>query len=138
MENTGMRRAGALVRPHGGGALRPLLLAGDELAEERRRAQSLPRLVVSSRERGDIIMLGIGGFTPLDGFMTHADWKGVCDGYRTAAGLFWPIPITLSTEARVADDIGSAGEAALIDAESGETVAVLRVTERYRIDKAYE
>ena len=52
---------------------------------------------VSSREKGDLIMLGIGGFTPLDGFMTHADWKSVCNDYRTADGLFWPIPITLST-----------------------------------------
>ena len=43
-------------------------------------------------------MLGIGGFTPLDGFMTHADWDGVCKDFRTAAGLFWPIPITLSSE----------------------------------------
>jgi sulfate adenylyltransferase len=24
-------------------------------------------------------MLGIGGFTPLEGLMTHADWQGVCD-----------------------------------------------------------
>ena len=44
-------------------------------------------------------MLGIGGFTPLDGFMTHADWQGVCDGMKMASGLFWPIPITLSADA---------------------------------------
>ncbi len=46
-------------------------------------------------------MLGIGGFTPLEGFMTHADWQGVCDGMKTASGLFWPIPITLSADAGV-------------------------------------
>ncbi len=84
-----------LVSPHGGGDLRPLLLQGDLLAAERRRAATLPKLTVSSREKGDIVMLGIGGFTPLDGFMTHADWQGVCDGMSTASGLFWPIPITL-------------------------------------------
>ena len=84
-----------LVRPHGGGPLRPLMLAGDALAEERARARSLPALRVSSREKGDLIMLGVGGFTPLEGFMTRADWEGVCDGYRMASGLFWPIPITL-------------------------------------------
>jgi sulfate adenylyltransferase len=127
-----------LVRPHGGGELRPLLLAGDELAAERGRASSLPRVTVSSRECGDLVMLGIGGFTPLEGFMTHADWKGVCEEYRTASGLFWPIPITLSTEAAVADSISTGAEIALVGAESGEILAVLRVAEKYRIDKARE
>ena len=63
----------ALVNPHGGGALKPLLLQGEALKAELARAQTLPKIKVSSREKGDIIMLGIGGFTPLDGFMTHSD-----------------------------------------------------------------
>ena len=88
----------SLVKPHGGGDLKPLLLEGDALASEKDRAASLPKVNVSSREAGDIIMLGIGGFTPLDGFMTHADWEGVCDGMKMASGLFWPIPVTLSAD----------------------------------------
>ena len=128
----------ALVRPHGGEDLRPLLLAGEALAAERKRARSLPQVPVSSRERGDLIMLGIGGFTPLDGFMTRADWQGVCDGCRTASGLFWPIPITLSVDARMAESVAIGADAALIDPDGGEILAVLTVTEKYRIDKAHE
>ncbi len=60
----------ALVNPHGGGNLNPLLLEGKALKSELGHAVTLPRIMVSSREKGDIIMLGIGGFTPLDGFMT--------------------------------------------------------------------
>ena len=71
-----------LVSPNGAETIRPLLLEGVALAEERKRAESLPRITVSSREKGDLIMLGIGGFTPLNGFMTHADWQGVCDGMK--------------------------------------------------------
>jgi sulfate adenylyltransferase len=123
-----------LVRPHGGGPLRPLALSGEALAAERTRAASLRAIRVSSREKGDLVMLGIGGFTPLDGFMTRADWQGVCDGYRTAAGVFWPIPITLSTDADVA--VGS--EIALTDPDGGGPLATMRVTERYAIDKAHE
>ncbi len=123
-----------LVRPHGGGPLRPLMLAGGALAAEREHARKLPEVRVSSREKGDLIMLGIGGFTPLEGFMTRADWQGVCDGYRTAAGLFWPIPITLSTDAAVT--VGS--EIALADPDGGELLATMRVTENYPIDKAHE
>ena len=123
-----------LVRPHGGGPLKPLILAGEALAAERSRAASLPAVRVSSREKGDLVMLGIGGFTPLDGFMTRADWQGVCDAYRTAAGVFWPIPITLSSDADVA--VGS--EITLADPEGGELLATMRVTEAYSIDKARE
>ncbi|HEX5094210.1 MAG TPA: sulfate adenylyltransferase [Burkholderiales bacterium] len=127
-----------LVRPHGGGALRPLLLSGGALEAERARAASLPPLRVSSREKGDLIMLGIGGFTPLGGFMTRADWEGVCDGYRMASGLFWPIPITLSAGEAAAESIRTGAEIALVDPEGDEVLATMRVTEKYRIDKAHE
>ncbi|MDO9466344.1 MAG: sulfate adenylyltransferase, partial [Thiobacillus sp.] len=124
-----------LVRPHGGGELKPLLLTGDALAAEKARAASLPKLKMSSRETGDLIMMGIGGFTPLDGFMTHADWEGVCDGYKMANGLFWPIPVTLSTD----DEAIKAGnDIALVDGESGEIMGTMKVTEKYSIDKAHE
>jgi sulfate adenylyltransferase len=125
-----------LVRPHGGGELLPLLLQGEALAAERARAQTMTRLRVSSRERGDILMLGIGGFTPLDGFMTHADWQGVCDGMRTASGLFWPIPITLSASASAGIRTGQ--EIALEDPDDGSILATMLVTEVYAIDKAHE
>ena len=123
-----------LVPPHGRGALKPLMQQGEALAAERARARSLRTLRVSSREKGDLIMLGIGGFTPLAGFMTRADWEGVCDGFRTASGLFWPIPITLSSDDAVA--VGS--DIALADPDGGELLATMRVTEKYAIDKAHE
>jgi sulfate adenylyltransferase len=127
-----------LVRPHGGGSLKPLMLAGDALAAELARARTLPAVRVSSREKGDLIMLGIGGFTPLEGFMTRADWEGVCDGYRMASGLFWPIPITLSVEAAAAASIRVGAEIALVDPEDGSPLATMKVTEKYGIDKAHE
>ena len=127
-----------LVSPHGGADLKPLLLGGAPLEQERQRALSLPRIRVSSRERGDIIMLGIGGFTPLDGFMSQADWRSVCDDMRTASGLFWPIPITLSTDQATADAVAIGQEVALVDPDDGHCLAIQRVSEKYRIDKAHE
>lgn len=127
-----------LVKPHGGGELKPLLLEGKALAAEQARAAGLTKLNVSSRESGDIIMLGIGGFTPLDGFMTRADWEGVCDGMKMANGLFWPIPITLSADATSAEGISEGDDIALADSESGEILATMRVTEKYAIDKKHE
>jgi sulfate adenylyltransferase len=128
----------ALVPPHGGRGLRPLQLQGELRAQESARAQTLRSIRVTSREKGDLVMLGIGGFTPLDGFMTHADWQGVCDDMRTADGLFWPRPITLSTDPTTADSIALGEDVALIDPDDGSVLAVLRVSEKYRIDKAHE
>jgi sulfate adenylyltransferase len=122
----------ALVSPHGGGGLKPLVLSGAALAAEIARATTLPQLRISSREKGDLVMLGIGGFTPLEGFMTRADWEGVCERFRMASGLFWPIPITLSSKEALS------GEIALVDPDSGAPLATMRVTESYRIDKAKE
>ena len=83
-------------------------------------------------------MLGIGGFTPLDGFMNHADWRGVCDHYTLASGIFWPIPITLSAPKSIADPLKLNSEVALTDPDSGDILATLRITEKYAIDKAHE
>ena len=127
-----------LVRPHGGGELKPLLLTGQSLADEKKRAQGLTQVKVTSRESGDLIMMGIGGFTPLEGFMTQGDWRGVCDGYKMSNGLFWPIPITLSTDTSTAETIKVGQDIALVDSESGEIMATMKVTEKYQIDKAHE
>jgi sulfate adenylyltransferase len=134
-----------LIAPHGGGSLSPLMPGEPRRAEEARRAQALPRVRVTSREKGDLIMLGVGGFTPLDGFMGSADWKSVCDEMKTRSGIFWPIPITLSTDAATADSLSlgrgpgrGSSDIALIDPDDDSVLAVMTVTEKYRIDKAHE
>ena len=111
----------ALVKPHGKQKkLMPLLLTGEELNEEKKKAKGLTEVRVASREAGDLIMMGIGGFTPLKGFMGYDDWKGVCDEFKMADGTFWPIPVTLSTSEGNANSIKKNQEIALIDEESGE------------------
>ena len=129
----------ALVNPHGKDKkLMPLLLTGTELETELEKAKSLTQVRISSREVGDLIMMGIGGFTPLTGFMTKADWQGVCDDFTMADGTFWPIPITLSTTQGQADSIKDGEEIALVSEETGETMATMTVTEKYTIDKEHE
>ncbi len=71
------QKASKLVPPHGSSELKPLLLKGDARKQALKLASTLPTISLSSRERGDLIMLGIGGFTPLNGFMNQADWQGV-------------------------------------------------------------
>jgi sulfate adenylyltransferase len=128
-----------LVKPHGKERrLMPLLVSASALLEEKRRAANLPRILMTSRETSDLIMMGIGAFTPLRGFMNRADWKGVCEEFKTEAGLFWPVPITLSTTRTVADSLREGQDAALVDAETGELMGRITVEEKYTIDKGYE
>jgi sulfate adenylyltransferase len=127
-----------LVNPHGGSLLKPLLLEGKERAEEIKKAGRLKKIVMTSRETSDLVMLGIGAFTPLSGFMTRADWEGVCDGFKTASGLFWPIPITLSADKAAADSVKTGEEIALVDEETSQIMGTMTVTEKYGIDKARE
>ncbi len=127
-----------LVSPHGSASLRPLLLTGAELETERTRAATLPAVQLSSREAGDVVMMGIGGFTPLAGFMGEDAWRGVCDGMRMADGVFWPIPITLSVDSAAAEGIDEGSDVALMDPETGQPLATMTVMEKYRIDKAHE
>ena len=129
---------GKLIPPHGADELKILLLEGSAKEEELKRTQTLPKVMMSSREVGDLIMLGIGGFTPLEGFMGHNDWKGVCSDMKMSNGIFWPIPVTLSADKDVAEGISIGSDIALVNSEDDEIMGTMKVTEKYSIDKAFE
>lgn len=129
----------ALVNPHGKEKkLKPLLLDGAELDAEKKKAEGLKKISITSREAGDLIMMGLGGFTPLTGFMNEADWKSVCSDFKMADGTFWPIPITLSASKADADGIKAGDEIALWSDEFEKFMATMKVTEKYAIDKNFE
>jgi len=109
-----------LISPHGGEHLRPLLVPKEQRGEALARAASLKKVRLSSREVSDLFMLGMGAYTPLDGFMSYDNWKGSVIDMRLADGTFWPIPITLSLPKEVASGLGIGEEVALVDGESGE------------------
>ena len=127
-----------LVPPHGGGSLKPLLLTDGALAEGKSKAEGLEKIMMTSRESGDLIMLGIGAFTPLDGFMGQADWEGVCRNNKLASGVFWPIPVTLSVSQEQADSLKEGQEVTLVDEESGEIRGLMTVGDKYVIDSDLE
>jgi len=124
-----------LVPPHGSSNLKPLALRPDEALLEKKKSETLTKVICTSREFGDVIMLGIGGFTPLDGFMNKADWQNVCKNMALENGTFWPIPITLSTND---DDIIEGQEIAIVYEKTNETIATMVVSEKYTIDKELE
>ncbi len=128
----------SLVPPHGSDTLKPLLLSESERAQEARRARHLKTVPLSSREVSDLFMLGMGAYTPLDGFMGAANWRGCCEHMTLADGVFWPIPITLSCAQDLVDAIEIGEDVALADGETGALLGILTVEEKYVIDRDLE
>ena len=124
-----------LIAPHGNAPLKPLLLPQEEREVALERARTLKKLSLSSREVSDLFMLAMGAYSPLDGFMGAADWRGACVDMRLENGLFWPLPITLSCGEDFSVTVGD--EVALTDGE-GEILGILSVAEEYGIDKDLE
>lgn len=130
-----------LVEPHGGEGLKPLLAPETERAALKSHAAGLKQVPMNSKETSDVLMLSMGAYTPLDGFMNRADWEGTCKDMKLASGLFWPIPVTLTADQALADSIGEEEEVALVDEESGTVMAIMQVSEKFALsaeDKAFE
>ena len=130
-----------LIPPHGGKGLTCCLLEGAELEAEKKKAEGLKKIKISPRVKGDLIMIGIGGFSPLTGFMTRADWKGVCESFLLADGTFWPVPVTLDATADDTADVSEGSEIALYDPEKDLIMATMKVTEKWAMsddDKKWE
>lgn len=127
-----------LVPPYGADSLKPLLLPDNERTEEARRAGHLKQVPLSTREVSDLFMLGMGAYTPLDGFMGEADWRSCCETMTLGDGLFWPIPITLSCAQALGDSIGIGEDVALVDGETDELLGILTVKDKYAIDAELE
>ncbi len=128
----------SLVDPHGGCGLVALLIPAAERPAELERARSMKKVHMTSREVSDVLMMAMGAYTPIDGFMDEGDWRGVCQAMKLVSGVFWPIPITLSCDQDRADGIDLEEEVALLDGESGEIIAMMEVTDKYTPDKTLE
>ncbi len=129
--------AHGLVPPHGGKLL-PLMVSPESLASEKKRIATLPPIRMTSRETSDVIMMAMGAFSPLTGFMCHDDYTGVVRQMRMKNGTLWPIPITLAVNDETARSLKEGREAALVDDASGELMGSITVREKYRYDKKEE
>jgi sulfate adenylyltransferase len=120
-----------------GGPLVDLLVSGTEAEVLRERASELPVVRLSARSLSDLELLAIGGYSPLTGFMTEADYRSVVRDMRLRSGLPWPMPITLAVSGSEVDEIREGSEIALSD-ETGRVLAVMRVEDKFIYDKWLE
>ncbi len=126
-----------LIPPHGG-ELAELIAQPERINELKARSREWPSWDLTSRQICDLELLMSGGFSPLRGFMTRADYEGVCHKMRLASGVLWPMPITLDIPEQFAKSLKpGSSKIALRDAE-GVMLAVLHVEEVWQPDKKEE
>ncbi len=114
-----------------------LYVSYDSAQKLKIEAGTLPSWDLTARQVCDLELLMNGGFYPLKGFMSEADYNGVVETMRTESGALFPIPITLDVNEKFADTIEPGQDIALRDAE-GVILAVMSVTDKWVPNKANE
>lgn len=125
-----------LIAPHGGELINRLATA-QEKQDFLAQADSLPRVQLDERATSDLVMIAIGGFSPINGFMGQNDYLGVVKEMRLANNLPWSVPITLSVTSAVAAPL-EIGSLVRLDDPDGKFIGVLQLTEKYTYDKQLE
>lgn len=125
-----------LIAPHGGELIN-CLASPAEKQDFLAQADSLPRVQLDKRATSDLVMIAIGGFSPLAGFMEQNDYLGVVKDMRLANGLPWSIPVTLSVTSEIAEPL-SEGSLIRLDNPDGKFIGVLQLTQKYSYDKKLE
>jgi sulfate adenylyltransferase len=92
---------------------------------------------LTPRQICDLELLMNGGFNPLKGFLSEADYNSVVETMRTADGALWPIPVTLDVSEDFADKVDLGHDIALRDQE-GVILATMTVTDKWVPNKAKE
>ncbi len=123
--------------PAHGGQLINRIASAEQKQAFLAQADHLPRLALDERAISDLEMIAIGGFSPLTGFMSQADYLGVVAHMRLANGLAWSIPITLAIEEAQAASLAP-GDLIRLDNPQGKFVGTLELTEKYTYDPRRE
>src|SRR5262245_39066267 len=120
----------SLIDPHGG-KLIDRELQGSERESLLRALAKMPNLTVNARAEADLELIASGALSPLEGFMTEADYVSVRDNRHLANGLVWTIPVTLAATAEEAGKL-RAGDDVALHSHDGRVLAVLHLTEIFQ------
>src|SRR6266705_4958739 len=125
-----------LIPPHGGELIN-LIVDAEREAELKTQSRDFPSWDLTARHIRDLELLLNGGFSPLRGFMTRADYESVVRDMRLADGALWPIPVTLDVTEELAGRLRSGDWLSLRDPE-GVMLAALQVSDVWQPDRGTE
>jgi len=93
-----------------------------------------PSVVASDEMIMDAELIATGGYTPIEGFLTRADFESVLEHMRLTNGAPWSIPIVLPVDEKTASGLEEGSDVALLDSEE-KPIAVLHLEEKFDYDK---
>ena len=114
-----------------------LYVSYDSVQKIKMEAAELVSWDLTPRQICDLELLMNGGFNPLKGFLSQADYNCVVENMRLADDALWPIPITLDVSQGFADSVELGQDIALRDQE-GVILATITVTDSWLPNKARE
>ena len=114
-----------------------LYVSHDSALKLKHEAANLPSWDLTARQVCDLELLMNGGFFPLKGFQSEADYNGTVENMRTADGTLWPIPVTLDVSEKFAEGVAPGQDIALRDQE-GVILAIMSVSDKWVPNKAKE
>lgn len=120
-----------------GGDLVNRQLVGTAREQALKKAASLSSISISDWAISDLELIGIGGFSPLTGFLGQKDYSSVLQTSRLSNGTVWSVPITLSVTEKEADRY-QIGDNIALKGEDGIIYGTLELTEKYSYDKVLE
>ncbi len=118
------------ITPYGG-TLIDLMVPPDKAAELKTYAAQLTSIQISERATCDLEMLATGGFSPLDRFMSRAQYQSVLDTMRLPDGHLFPIPVTLPIDESVTVQTG---QDIALRSSHNDLLAIMTVEEIYDWD----
>lgn len=125
------------ILPHGG-TLVQRVAQGAEREDLLKQVDTLHKIPVNAWSISDLDLIGVGAFSPLQGFLNEQDYKSVVSSMRLADGTVWSIPVTLAVDERTAAKLVVGEKAALVGEEDGVIYGVIDVESVYQVDQQVE